>query len=117
MLGIRKFLGCLVRLWLCAIQTICRTKQHGSDNREQRAAPDGASATDDQWNVDGWEDFSVKVVPNSGSSELPPEGSTSGPGEPAGIPNALQQDDDFFEDMKPVFHKPMKVIHPVHAVQ
>ena len=111
MLGIRKFLGCLVRLWSYAIQTICRRKQqHGLDSREQRAAPDGAAAADDQWNVEGWEDFSVKVVPNSGDSDLPPEGNTLGEGEAEAVgPNGLQQDNDFFEDMKPVFHKPMKV--------
>ena len=60
--------------------------------------------------MDGWEDFSVKVVPSVDSSESVPQDGTAGVSEHS-VPEALQQEEqDLFEDMKPVFQKPKKVV-------
>ena len=102
MLGlVRKILGCVVRIWLCFLHTFCRKKQQAKSIFVKSG--DGA----DNWEAEGWDDFTVQVVPND-SGEAAHEGAGGAESESA-EGQQEQQDEDFFEDMKPVFRKPKKV--------
>lgn len=65
-----------------------------------KETPRGGQDTWDEsgWGGEGWEDFTVRVVPNSSEEE------PSSPQEPD-----EQPEEDFFKDMAPVFKRAKKV--------
>ena len=107
---VRKIVSCLANLCLCVVHALCRKKQQEleGDNRHNVRWSQGGDS-DDKWNAEGWDDFSVKVVPNDVVPEQRPPGDLQA-GEPPNDEQGTQQtEQDLFEDMKPVFRKPTKV--------
>ncbi len=104
MLGIvRKVLGCLGRLWLCVIGILCRGKRrHGGDGEQHQRTKE---THDMNWDAEGWDEFSVTVVPNEETSADQPQ---SGVSEDQAL-NENHDEQDLFQDMRPVFRKPQKV--------
>ena len=113
MLGIvRKVFGCLARLWLCVIQAVCRGKRYeaGGNHGQQHQLSNGGEMHDINWDAEGWDEFSVTVVPNmaAGAEQLSHQQQQSG-GSDEESPNHPHVEDDLFQDMKPVFRKPQQV--------
>ena len=106
MLGVvRKLFGCLGRLWLCLIGVLCRRKRSlgagGGDGEQHQRTKE---THDMNWDAEGWDDFSVTVVPNTATGADQPQSGVSD--DQASNEN---HDEDLFQDMKPVFKKPQKV--------
>jgi hypothetical protein len=57
------------------------------------------------WDAEGWDEFSVTVVPNEETGADQPQ---SGVSEDQ-APNENHDEQDLFQDMRPVFRKPQKV--------
>lgn len=107
MLGIvRKVFGCLGRLWLCLIGVLCRRRwRHGTGGGDGEQHQRTKETHDMNWDAEGWDEFSVTVVPNMGTgADQPQSGVTN---EQAS--NENHDEEDLFQDMRPVFRKPQKV--------
>ena len=104
MLGmVRKVLGCLGRLWLCVIGIVCRGKRrHGGEGEQSQRAKE---THDMNWDAEGWDEFSVTVVPNEATAADQPQLGVS----QDQAPNENNDEQDLFQDMRPVFRKPQKV--------
>ena len=100
---VRKVLGCLGRLWLRVIGILCRRKRRHGDEGEQNQR---AKETHDMnWDAEGWDEFSVTVVPNEATAADQPQLGVS----QDQAPNENNDEQDLFQDMRPVFRKPQKV--------
>ena len=66
---------------------------------EKRASKDVSPGRGEDWQTDGWEDFSIAVIPSDGITNTQEMISQSD------VP-----DQDVFSDMRPVFKKAKKVI-------
>ena len=111
MLGIvRKVFGCLGRVWLCVIGVLCRRKRrHGTGGEgEQQQRSNGREMHDMNWDAEGWDEFSVTVVPNTATSTDEQNHEQPGVSDGQGS-NENHSEEDLFQDMKPVFRKPQKV--------
>ena len=107
MLGIiRKVLGCLGRLWLCVIGVLCRGKRrHGAGGGEGELNQRKKETHDMNWDAEGWDDFSVTVVPSVATGA---DQSQSGERDEQ-TPTENHEEQDLFQDMRPVFRKSQKV--------
>lgn len=107
MFGIaRKVLGCLGRLWLCVVGILCRGKrQHGAGGEQHQGTKE---TRDMNWDTEGWDEFSVTVVPNVATGADQTQSGVSD----EQAPSENQHEQDLFEDMRPVFRKPQKVRLP-----
>lgn len=109
MFGIaRRLLGCLAQVWLYVVHICCR-KKHEEPGHRDKSDWSGSGPSEDKWETEGWEDFSVKVVPHVEDSEKLSRDQCPGPNDSVSSQQATQQEKDLFEDMKPVFRKPKKV--------
>ena len=112
MLGIvRKVFGCLGRLWLCVIGVLCRGKRRhgaGGGEREQHQRSNSRETHDMNWDAEGWDEFSVTVVPNLATGTDQHSHEHPGVSDEQGS-NENHSEEDLFQDMKPVFRKPQKV--------
>lgn len=102
MLGVVKRVCTLcVRIWLFIFH-IFRQKSAKVPVNSSKDTRQGNEVTWDEsgWGGDGWDEFTVKVVPNS-EEEEPSDPDTR---------EHMYEDQDFFKDMAPVFRKAKKVL-------
>lgn len=105
---VRKVFGCLCRLWLCLAEVLCRLKRRevAGGNGEKNKRTDFREETHDMnWNAEGWDEFSVTVVPNMAVCVE----QSNNEQEAQHSPSQDFVEEDLFQDMKPVFRKPQKV--------
>lgn len=102
---VRKIGSCLANFYLFLVHAFCRKKRQERDNVSWCQGCD----SDDKWDAEGWDDFSVKVVPSEVAAEQRPPSDLQA-GELLNNEQRTEQTElDLFEDMKPVFRKPTKV--------
>ena len=103
---VRKIGSCLTNLCLFLVHALCWKKQQEGDNVRRRH---GGGDSDDKWDAEGWDDFTVTVVPSEVAGEQRSPSDLQTGEQPSNEPGAEQAELDLFEDMKPVFRKPTKV--------